>query len=76
MGFATALLSIFLVFAMVWKDDIVIVENVGDVDDELAYDTSINLVTSNLDVESIHLQCDKDLLEDDELYIVIIEVQV
>jgi hypothetical protein len=33
------------------------------------------LITNNLDVESIHLQCDKDLLKDDELYFATIEVQ-
>jgi hypothetical protein len=76
LGFATALLGIFLIFAMVWKHDIVIVESVGGVDDELARDTSIDLIISNLDVESIHLQCDKDLLENDELYLATIEVQV
>ncbi len=60
---------------MVWKDDIVIVESVGGVDDQLACDSSTDLITNNLDVESIHLQCDKDLLKDDELYFATIEVQ-
>lgn len=50
---------------MVWKKDVIIVENVGNVDDKLACDTSIDLIANSLDVQSIHLQCDKDLLEDD-----------
>lgn len=40
---------------MVWKEDVVIVESVGNVDDKLACDTSIDLIANSLDVQSIHL---------------------
>ncbi len=75
MGFAKPHCVYFWFLQWFEKDDVVIVESVGSVDDELACDTSIDLITNNLDVESIHLQCDKDLLEDVELCLATIEVQ-
>jgi hypothetical protein len=58
--------AIWYVFAMV-KDDIVFVENVNGIDDEVACDVIMNMVVDILDVGSIQLQCDNDLLENDEL---------
>jgi len=57
LGFTT-----MYVFTMV-KDNIIVVENFGNVDDKLACDVNVNLVANILDVESIHLQCDNDLLK-------------
>jgi len=64
----------FVYFTMV-KNDIVFVENVNGVDDEVACDVSMNMVVDILDVGSIHLQCDNDLLKNDELQFVAIEIQ-
>ncbi len=36
---------------------------------------NMNLVVDILDVGSIHLQCDNDLLENDELHFVAIKIQ-
>ncbi len=66
--------AILYVFAMV-KDDIVFVENVNGIDDEVACDVIMNMVVDILDVGSIHLHCDNDLLENDELQFVVIEIQ-
>jgi hypothetical protein len=35
----------------------------------------MNLVVDILDVGSIHLQCDNDLLENDELHFVVVKIQ-
>lgn len=66
--------AILYVFAII-KDDIVSVENVNGIDDEGACDVIMNMVANILDVGSIHLQCDNDLLENDELQFVAIEIQ-
>jgi hypothetical protein len=57
------------------KDDIVFVENVNGIDDEVACDVIMNMVVDILDVGSIHLQCDNDLLENDELQFIGIEIR-
>ncbi len=36
---------------------------------------NMNLVVDILDVGSIHLQCDNDLLENDELHFVVVKIQ-
>jgi hypothetical protein len=48
----------FLIFAMVLEDNIVVVENVDSVDDKLACDSNIDLTIDNLNVGSVHVQCD------------------
>ncbi len=70
LGFAT-----MYVFTMV-KDNIIVVESFGGVDDKLACDVNVNLVANTLDIESIHLQCDNDLLKTNEIHFIIIETQV
>jgi hypothetical protein len=57
------------------KDDIVSLENVNGIDDEVACDVIMNMVVDILDVGSIHLQCDNDLLENDELQFIGIEIR-
>jgi hypothetical protein len=52
---------------MVKGDEVVILESVGGVDvdiRELNENPTINL----LDVEDVHLQCDNNLVENDELH--------
>ncbi len=66
-------MCMFLIFAIVLEDDIVIVESVDSVDDTLACDANIDLIINNLNVESVHLQCDKNLFKDDELHFLAIE---
>ncbi len=63
----------FLIFAMVFEDNIVIVESVNSVDDKLACDANIDPITNNLNLGNVHLQCDKNLFKDDELHILAIE---
>lgn len=63
----------FLIFAIVFEDNIVIVENVDSVDDKLACDANINPTTNNLNVGNVHSQCDKNLFKDDELHFLTIE---
>jgi hypothetical protein len=58
----------FLIFAIVFEDNIVIVENVDSVDDKLACDANIDPTTNNLNVGNVNLQCDKNLFKDDELH--------
>jgi hypothetical protein len=58
------------------EDNIVVVECVGDIDDELACDVNMNPTLNNLNVGSIHLQCNDDLLKNDEFHLVIIEIQI
>jgi hypothetical protein len=53
-----------------------VVENVGVVVDELGCDIIVNLATNLLNTKSIHLQCDNNLFENDELHLVAIEFQV
>lgn len=66
----------FLIFAMVLEDNIVIVENVDSVDDKLACDANIDPTTNNLNVGSVHLQCDKNLFKDDEFHFLAIEFKL
>jgi hypothetical protein len=69
LGFAT-----MYVCTMV-KDDIIVVESFGGVDDKLACDVNVNLVANTLDIEIIYLQCDNDLLKTNEMHFIIIEAQ-
>jgi hypothetical protein len=63
------------VYVMV-EDKIVVIECINDIDDELACDVNMNPTLNNLNVGSIHLQCDDHLLENDEFHLVIIETQI
>lgn len=52
------------------KEDIVLVlENIGGVDEDI-HMLSENPTTNLSNVESIHLQCDNDLVENHELHFV------
>jgi hypothetical protein len=52
------------------KEDIVLVlENIGGVDEDI-HMLSENPTTNLSHVESIHLQCDNNLVENDELHLV------
>jgi hypothetical protein len=63
------------VYVMV-EDKIVVIECINDIDDELACDVNMNPTLNNLNVGSIHLQCNDDLLKNDEFHLVIIEIQI
>jgi hypothetical protein len=63
------------VYVMV-EDNIVVVECVNDIDDKLACDANMNPTLNNLNVGNIHLQCDDNLLKNDEFHLVIIETQI
>lgn len=52
-----------------------ILESVGGVDEDF-HQPSENLIANSLNVESVHLQCDNDLVENDELHLVTIAAQV
>jgi hypothetical protein len=58
------------------EDNIVVVECVNNIDDKLACDVNMNPNLNNSNVGSIHLQCDDDLLKNDEFHLVIIETQI
>jgi len=51
-----------------------VIESVGGVDED-TYGLSNNSTTKLLDVENVHLQCDNDLVDDDELHIAAIIIQ-
>jgi hypothetical protein len=51
-----------------------ILENVGGVDEDF-HGQSENLIINSWDVKNIHLQCDNDLVENDELHIATIAIQ-
>ncbi len=57
-------------------EDNIVVECVGNIDDKLACDANMNPTLNNSNVGSIHLQCDDDLLENDEFHLVIIGTQI
>jgi len=58
------------------KDEIVDVENVGGIDAGNCYDVNLNLTINISNVGIIHLQCDNDLLKNDELHLATIEAQI
>jgi hypothetical protein len=58
---------------MVEEDEVVVLESVGGVDEdirELNENPKINLLV----VENVHLQCDNDLVENDELHFITINI--
>ncbi len=54
-------------------NEMVVVEIVSD--DEYICDTNMNLATSLWNVESIHLECDTNLIKNDQLTIIKTQVQ-
>jgi hypothetical protein len=69
-------LGFVVVYVYVMVEDNIVVQCVCDIDDELACDANMNPTLNNSNVASIHLQCDDDLLENDEFHLVIIETQI
>jgi hypothetical protein len=59
---------------MVKKDEVVVLENVGGVDED-THRLSENPTTNLLDVENVHLQCDNDFVENDKPHLLIITTQ-
>jgi hypothetical protein len=58
------------------KEDIVLVlENIGGVDEDI-YMLNKNPTTNLSNVENVHLQCDNNLVENDELHLGVITTQV
>jgi hypothetical protein len=58
------------------KEDIVLVlENIGGVDEDI-YMLNENPTTNLSNVENVHLQCDNNLVENDELHLGVITTQV
>jgi hypothetical protein len=51
-----------------------ILENVGGVDEDF-HGPNENLTANSSNVERVHLQCDNDLVENDELHLVAIASQ-
>jgi hypothetical protein len=60
---------------MVRKDKVVVLENVGGVDED-THRLNRNPTTNVLDVENIHLQCDNDFVENDKPHLLVIATQV
>ncbi len=58
---------------MAKEDEVMVIESVGGVD-ENSYKLNQNRITSLLDVESVHLQCDNNLVNNDELHLVAITI--
>jgi hypothetical protein len=52
-----------------------VLESVGGVDED-TYGLSKNSTIRLLDVENVHLQCDNDLVDDDELHLAVIIIQI
>jgi hypothetical protein len=63
-------LGFVVVYVYVMVEDNIVVECVGDIDDELACDANMNPTLNNSNVGSIHLQCDDDVLENDKFHLV------
>lgn len=51
-----------------------VVDSVGGVNEDI-YGLSKNSTTRLLGVENVHLQCDNDLVDDDELHLATIVIQ-
>jgi hypothetical protein len=60
---------------MAKENEVVVFENIGGVDEDI-HRLSENPITNLLDVEIVHLYCDNDLVENDELHLLAIVVQV
>jgi hypothetical protein len=52
-----------------------VLESVGGVDEDI-YGLSKNSTIRLLDVENVHLQCDNDFVDDDELHLAAIIIQI
>jgi hypothetical protein len=58
---------------MVEKDEVVVLQSVGGVDEDIR-EPNENLTINLLDIENVHLQCDNDLVENDELHFIPINI--
>jgi hypothetical protein len=60
---------------MARKDKVVVLENVGGVDED-THKLNKNPTTTLLDVENFHLQCDNVFVENDKPHLLVIASQV
>lgn len=60
---------------MAKKDIVLVLENIGGVDEDI-YMLNESPTTNLSNVENIHLQCDNDLVKNDELHLGVITTQV
>lgn len=60
---------------MAKKDIVLVFENIGGVDEDI-YMLNESPTTNLSNVENIHLQCDNDLVKNDELHLGVITTQV
>jgi hypothetical protein len=60
---------------MAKEDEVVVLKNVGGVDED-SHNLSENPTTILLNVESIHLQCDNNPIDNDDLHLAVIVAQV
>jgi len=67
-------LNLLLKISMAKEDIILVLENIGGVDEDI-HMLNENPTTNLSNVESVHLQCDNDLVENDELHLVVITTQ-
>jgi len=68
-------LNLLLKISMAKEDIMLVLENIGGVDEDI-YMLNENPTTNLSNVENIHLQCDNDLVENDELHLGVITTQV
>jgi hypothetical protein len=59
---------------MAEEDEVVVLKSVGGVDED-SHKLSGNPTTNLLTIESIHLQCDNDLVDNDDLHLAVIVTQ-
>jgi len=68
-------LNLLLKISMAKKDIVLVLENIGGVDEDI-YMLNESPTTNLSNVENIHLQCDNDLVKNDELHLGVITTQV
>ncbi len=59
---------------MAEEDEVVVLKSVGGVDED-SHKLNENPTTNLLTIESIHLQCDNDLVDNDDLHLAVIVTQ-
>jgi hypothetical protein len=68
-------LNLLLKISMAKEDIVLVLENIGGVDEDI-YMLNENPTTNLSNVENVHLQCDNNLVENDELHLGVITTQV
>jgi hypothetical protein len=59
---------------MVEEDEVMVLKNIGGVDED-SHKLNENPTTNLSNVESIHLQCENDLVDNDDLHLAVIVAQ-